>query len=92
MADHLNICLGMSLRRRRRMLGLTQQQLGAIVGVRFQQIHKYECGANTISAPRLWQLAKALDVPVSYFYDALTRKAKPKPVANRPHAIGHPRA
>jgi transcriptional regulator with XRE-family HTH domain len=43
-----------------------------IVGIRFQQIQKYECGANRISAARLWQLAHALDVPISYFYDGLT--------------------
>ena len=40
--------------------------------MRFQQIQKYECGANRISAARLWQLAEALETPVSYFYDGLT--------------------
>mgnify|MGYP002716648529 CR=1 FL=1 len=48
-------------RRRRRLLGLTQQQLALKVGIRFQQIQKYECGANRISAARLWQLAEALE-------------------------------
>ena len=42
------------------------------VGVRFQQIQKYECGANRISAARLWQLSEALEVPVGYFYDGLS--------------------
>ena len=55
------------LRRRRRLLGLTQQQLAGACGVRFQQIQKYECGANRISAARLWQLAEVLEVPISYF-------------------------
>ena len=41
------------------------------VGIRFQQIQKYECGANRISAARLWQLAEALETPVSYFFDGL---------------------
>jgi transcriptional regulator with XRE-family HTH domain len=59
-------------RRRRRLLGLTQQQLGDRVGIRFQQIQKYECGANRISASRLWQLSEALEVPVGYFYDGLS--------------------
>src|SRR5690606_29912592 len=55
----------------RRLLGLTQQQLAGSVGVRFQQIQKYECGANRVSAARLWQLAEALETPVSYFYEGL---------------------
>ncbi|MES2931612.1 MAG: helix-turn-helix transcriptional regulator [Patescibacteria group bacterium] len=63
--------LGKRLRRLRRLLGLTQQQLGTKVGIRFQQIQKYECGANRISAARLWQLAEALESSVTYFYDGL---------------------
>jgi len=72
MANDIDLHLGKRLRRRRRLLGLTQQQLAAAVGVRFQQIQKYECGANRISAARLWQLSEALEVPVSYFYDGLS--------------------
>ena len=71
MATDIDLHLGRRLRRRRRLLGLTQQQLALAVGIRFQQIQKYECGANRISAARLWQLSEALDVPVSYFYDGL---------------------
>jgi transcriptional regulator with XRE-family HTH domain len=71
MGNDIDLHLGKRLRRRRRLLGLTQQQLAVSVGVRFQQIQKYECGANRISAARLWSLAEALDVPVSYFYDGL---------------------
>ena len=71
MANDIDLHLGKRLRRRRRLLGLTQQQLAIAVGVRFQQIQKYECGANRISAARLWQLAEALEVPVSYFFDGL---------------------
>ena len=72
MATDIDLHLGRRLRRRRRLLGLTQQQLALQVGIRFQQIQKYECGANRISAARLWQLAQVLDVPVNYFYDGLT--------------------
>lgn len=72
MATDIDLHLGRRLRRRRRLLGLTQQQLAVQVGIRFQQIQKYECGANRISAARLWQLAEALETPVSYFYDGLT--------------------
>ena len=71
MAADIDLHLGRRLRRRRRLLGLTQQQLAVQVGIRFQQIQKYECGANRISAARLWQLAEALETPVAYFYDGL---------------------
>lgn len=71
MGNDIDTHLGKRLRRRRRLLGLTQQQLAGAVGVRFQQIQKYECGANRISAARLWQLAEALETPVAYFYDGL---------------------
>ena len=77
MGNDIDVYLGKRLRRRRRLLGLTQQQLAGTVGVRFQQIQKYECGANRISAARLWQLSEALEVPVGYFYDGLSdRTAK----------------
>lgn len=71
MMDLIDIHLGRRLRRRRRILGLTQQQLAGACGVRFQQIQKYECAANRMSAARLWQLAEVLEVPVSYFYEGL---------------------
>lgn len=71
--DEIDIHLGRRLRRRRRLLGLTQQELAHACGVRFQQIQKYECAANRMSAARLWQLAEVLEVPVSYFYEGLTR-------------------
>ena len=72
MATDIDLHLGKRLRSRRRLLGLTQQQLALAVGIRFQQIQKYECGANRISAARLFQLAKALETPINYFYDGLT--------------------
>jgi len=73
MMDVVDIHLGRRLRRRRRILGLTQQQLASACGVRFQQIQKYECAANRMSAARVWQLAEVLEVPVSYFYDGLSQ-------------------
>ena len=74
MSTDIDLHLGKRLRRRRRLLGLTQQQLASVCGVRFQQIQKYECGANRISAARIWQLAEALDVPVGYFFDGLSTR------------------
>ena len=82
MATDIDLHLGRRLRRRRRLLGLTQQQLALQVGIRFQQIQKYECGANRISAARLWQLSEALESPVNYFYDGLTEAMERKEAAN----------
>ena len=64
--------VGARIRGRRTMLGLTQQQLGSMIGVTYQQAHKYEHGVNRISAGRLFEIAEALDVPVGYFYDGLS--------------------
>lgn len=83
MGNDIDLHLGKRLRRRRRLLGLTQQQLAAAVGVRFQQIQKYECGANRISAARLWGLAEALEVPIGYFYEGLTPTPRPDVAAER---------
>jgi transcriptional regulator with XRE-family HTH domain len=70
--------IGRKLRHRRRMLGLTQGQLGELCGVRLQQIQKYECAANHMSAGRLFILARVLDVPVSYFFDGFEEVARPE--------------
>jgi transcriptional regulator with XRE-family HTH domain len=77
MSNDIDLHLGKRLRSRRRILGLTQQQLAGACGVRFQQIQKYECGANRISAARLWRISEALQVPVGYFYDGL-ENARPQ--------------
>ena len=57
------------LRRRRRLLGLSQSKLADLIGVRFQQIQKYEAAINRLSAARLWTLACALGVDIQYFYE-----------------------
>ncbi|MEY3235411.1 helix-turn-helix transcriptional regulator [Aquidulcibacter sp.] len=72
MANSIDLHVGRRLRRRRRLMGMTQQQLADSVGIRFQQIQKYECGANRITASRLFELAGALSIAVQYFYDGLT--------------------
>jgi transcriptional regulator with XRE-family HTH domain len=74
MTNDIDLHVGKRLRRRRRLLGLTQQHLAESVGIRFQQIQKYECGANRVSASRLFELAEALDVPVQYFYEGLSQR------------------
>ena len=62
------------------MLGLTQQQLAELIGVTYQQAHKYETGMNRISAGRLYQLAQALEVEVSYFFDGVNAGLAPNPL------------
>ena len=69
--DDIDIHVGKRLRRRRRLLGLTQQNLGDAIGMRFQQIQKYECGANRVNASRLHRIATALRVPATYFFEGL---------------------
>ena len=63
--------VGARIRERRIMLGLTQQQLADLIGVTYQQAHKYERGINRVSAGRLFEVAQVLSVPVSYFFDGL---------------------
>ncbi|MGB0670010.1 MAG: helix-turn-helix domain-containing protein [Rhodospirillales bacterium] len=64
--------VGMRIRERRIMLGLSQQQMAEMIGVTYQQAHKYERGINRISAGRLYEIAQVLRVPVSYFYEGLS--------------------
>ncbi len=75
----INLHFGCRLRQRRKLLGMTQTELASAIGVRFQQIQKYECAANRMSGARLWQVSKALEVPVTYFYEGL---GSSKPYAN----------
>ena len=63
--------VGKRVRHRRWMVGMTQQQLAEKVGIKFQQIQKYETGMNRVSASRLWDIAEALEVPVSFFFEGL---------------------
>lgn len=77
MANAIDLHVGKRLRRRRRLLGLTQQQLAESIGIRFQQIQKYECGANRVTASRLYELAVALNVPVNYFFEGLQQMNAP---------------
>jgi transcriptional regulator with XRE-family HTH domain len=67
----IDVQVGRRIRRRRWLRGLTQQELGQAIGVAFQQVQKYESGSDRISASRLFSVAKALDVPVDYFFDEL---------------------
>lgn len=62
--------VGSRIRQARWFKGMTQSQLGEVAGCKFQQIQKYETAANRISASRLWEVARALDRPLSYFFES----------------------
>lgn len=68
----VDIHVGARVRLRRKILRLSQEKLGEELGVTFQQVQKYERGANRVGASRLWKLSEVLDVPVSFFYDGLS--------------------
>lgn len=64
----VDVHVGFRLRQRRTLMGLSQEKLGAILGLTFQQVQKYERGANRISASRLFDLAQILNTDVNYFF------------------------
>lgn len=71
MKHPVDVHVGQRIRQRRWMNGTTQQQLAEAVGIKFQQIQKYETGMNRVSASRLWDIAHVLTVPVSFFFEGL---------------------
>lgn len=71
MPHSVDIHVGRRVRQRRWMLGLSQQRLADLIGVKFQQVQKYETGENRTSASRLWDIAHVLEVPVAFFFEGL---------------------
>ena len=88
----IDIHVGSRVRLRRNLLGLTLQTLGKAVGTSYQQIQKYERGVNRVGASRLFNLGRALDVPVSFFFEDLSpaaagaRKRRAKGLSEAPAA------
>ncbi len=81
----IDVHVGSRVRLRRTLLGLNQTQLGEKLGITYQQVQKYEQGVNRISASRLYQMTRILDVPVSYFFDDIplqTDDAVPQPASS----------
>ncbi|MFC4671594.1 helix-turn-helix domain-containing protein [Seohaeicola nanhaiensis] len=76
MTHPVDVHVGKRVRHRRWLIGMTQQQLAEKVGIKFQQIQKYETGANRVSASRLWDIADALEVPVAFFFEGLSEDQK----------------
>ncbi len=71
----IDVHVGSRLRLRRTLLGLSQQKVGDALGLTFQQVQKYERGANRIGASRLWDLSGVLDCPVSFFFEEMNSDA-----------------
>jgi transcriptional regulator with XRE-family HTH domain len=82
MAHPVDVHVGKRIRHRRWLVGMTQQQLAEKVGIKFQQIQKYETGANRVSASRLWDIADALEVPVSFFFEGIESESAEAPASD----------
>jgi transcriptional regulator with XRE-family HTH domain len=75
MAHIVDVHVGKRIRQRRWLIGMTQQKLADLVGIKFQQIQKYETGTNRVSASRLWDIGEGMGVPVSFFFEGMTEQA-----------------
>jgi len=75
---HVDVLIGAKIRERRLELGLSQEKLGGLLGITFQQVQKYERGANRVGASRMVDVAHALGVPPSYFFDTLPAATETK--------------
>ena len=76
-AGPTDVHVGARLRMRRKMLGMSQQALGEALGVTFQQVQKYESGANRIGASRLQHIAQVLRVPIAFFFEGVAQRECP---------------
>ncbi|WP_333830046.1 helix-turn-helix domain-containing protein [Pararhodobacter sp.] len=74
MKHPVDVHVGKRIRHRRWMVGMTQQQLADSVGIKFQQIQKYETGMNRVSASRLWDIARTLGVAIGFFFEGLDKE------------------
>lgn len=77
----VDVHVGARVRLRRTLLGMSQEELGKAIGLTFQQVQKYERGANRIGASRLWDLSRVLDCPMSFFFEEMddaTASASPR--------------
>ncbi len=81
----IDIHVGQRVRQRRTLLGMSQEKLGQALGLTFQQVQKYERGANRVGASRLFEMACILDVPVGYFFEDIDAGTAAK---GRAHALG----
>ena len=76
--------VGARIKLRRALLGMSQEKLGEALGLTFQQVQKYERGANRVGASRLFDLSRVLDVPVSFFFDDMAEEVAAASPATNP--------
>lgn len=88
MAHSVDVHVGMRMRQRRSLLGMSQTALADAVGLTFQQIQKYERGSNRMGSSRLFEFAKVLDVPVTYFFDEMPSTLVGRPMSGRAYGDG----
>lgn len=74
----IDVHVGARIRLRRTLLGLSQERLGELIGLTFQQVQKYERGSNRVGASRLYDLSRVLDVPMSFFFEDMVEEAPAK--------------
>lgn len=80
----IDMHVGKRIRLRRTLLGMSQEQLGSELDITFQQVQKYERGANRVSASRLWDISQIIDSPINYFFDDMsenTMRSSPRRVS-----------
>ncbi|WP_458097826.1 helix-turn-helix domain-containing protein [Roseomonas sp. WA12] len=84
----IDIHVGSRVRLRRMLVGMSQEKLGAALSVTFQQVQKYERGANRIGASRLFDLARILDVPIGFFFDDMPSSVEGGATVNKFRTAG----
>jgi transcriptional regulator with XRE-family HTH domain len=85
----VDVHVGSRVRLRRTLMGMSQEKLGNAIGLTFQQVQKYERGANRIGASRLFDLSHVLDVPVAFFFDEMPTASAPEgyqPISGHPES------
>ena len=85
----IDVHVGSRIRLRRTLLGMSQERLGEALGLTFQQIQKYEKGANRISASKLWDIARFFKVDIGYFFDGLGSSVQPGMAENEAAGFDH---
>jgi transcriptional regulator with XRE-family HTH domain len=82
MKHPVDVHVGKRIRHRRWMIGMTQQQLADKVGIKFQQIQKYETGMNRVSASRLWDISEALETSIAFYFEGLSGHIEASPTGD----------
>ena len=79
----IDVHVGSRIRLRRTLLGLSQEKLGEMIGLTFQQVQKYERGSNRVGASRLFDLSRVLDVPMAFFFEEMDDSKPSRPGRRR---------